>query len=62
MKRWTVYFFKSSPPGQNGCLFADDIFTCIFVNEKFWISVKISMKFVPKGPIDNKPALVQVMA
>ena len=25
----------------------------------FWI--KISLKFVPKGPIDNKSALVQVM-
>ena len=27
-----------------------------------WISIKISLKFVPKGPINNIPALVQVMA
>ena len=30
----------------------------IFVNERFCIVIRISMKFVPKGPIDNKPALV----
>ena len=33
----------------------------MFVNEHFWIMIKISLNFVPKGPIDNKPALVQVM-
>ena len=27
-------YFYSYPPGQNGPRFADDIFTCIFVNEK----------------------------
>ena len=37
---------------------ADDIFRCIFVNEKFCILIEISLKFVPKGPIDNNPALV----
>ena len=31
---------------------------CIFVNEKFCIFIKISQKFVPKGPIDNNPASV----
>ena len=46
------------PPGQNGRYFADNIFRCIFMNEKFCISIKISLKFVPKGPIDNNPALV----
>ena len=50
--------FHSSPPGQNGCHFTDDTFRCIFVNEKFCILIKISKKFVPKGPIDNIPALV----
>ena len=53
---------NSSPPGQNGRHFADDIFRCIFVNENFYILVKISLKFVPKGPIDNNPALVEIMA
>ena len=51
-------FANSSPPGQNGRHFADDIFGCIFMNEKFCILIKISLKFVPKGPIDNNPALV----
>ena len=38
--------------------FAEDIFSCIFVNEKFWIVIKISLNFVPNGPIDNNLALV----
>ena len=49
-------------PRQIGDLFADVIFTYIFMNEKFCISIQISLKFVPKGPINNKSALVQVMA
>ena len=32
------------------------------LNENVWISIKISLKFVPKGPINNIPALVQIMA
>ena len=31
-------------------------------SEKFCILIKISPKFVPKGLIDNNPALVQIMA
>ena len=42
--------------------FADDIFKCIFVNENVWISLKISLKFVPKFRIHNIPALVKIMA
>ena len=38
-----------------------DIFKCIFLNENVWISIKISLKFVPKGLINNIPALVQIM-
>ena len=49
-------------PRQNGHHFADDIFKCIFLNESIWISIEISLKFVPKGPINNIPALVQIMA
>ena len=37
---------------------ADDISKCIFLNENVWFPVKISPKFVPKGPINNIPALV----
>ena len=42
--------------------FADDIFKCIFLNENVWIWIKISMKFISKGPIYNISALVQIMA
>ena len=39
-------YFNSSPPGQNGCHFADDIFKCILMNKKFCISIQISLKFI----------------
>ena len=45
-------------PLPNGRYFTDDVFGFIFVFEKFCILIQISMKFVPKGPIDNNPALV----
>ena len=35
---------------------------CIFLNENVWISLKIPLKFVPRGPFNNIPALVQIMA
>ena len=53
---------NSFPLGQNGRHFPDDSFKHIFMNEKFFILIRISLKFVPTGPIDNKPALVQLMA
>ena len=59
--RWCMKF-NSSPPGHHGRHFADNIFRCISVNEKFCILIQISLEFVPKGPIDNNAALVQVMA
>ena len=49
-------------PRQNGRHFPDDIFKCIFLNENVWIPIQISLKFVPMGPINNIPALVQIMA
>ena len=39
-----------------------DIFKHIFFNVNVWISINISLKFVPKGPINNIPTLVQIMA
>ena len=47
---------------QNGCHFPDNSFTWIFLNENIWISIEVSLKFVPKDPINNIPALVQIMA
>ena len=36
----------------------DIIFKSISLNEKFCMLIKISLKFVPKIPIDNNPASV----
>ena len=55
-------WFNTLRPRQNGRRFADDTFKRIFLNENVRISIKISLKFVPKGPINNIPALVQIMA
>ena len=43
-------------------ILADDISNCIFLNEKFCIFIKFSLKFAPKGPVDNNHELIQVMA
>ena len=50
--------FNTLRPRQNERHFADDIFKCIFLIENVWIPIKILLKFVPMGPIDNIPALV----
>ena len=49
-------------PRQNGRQIPDHIFKWIFLNENIWISINITLKFVPKGSINNIPALVQIMA
>ena len=54
--------FNTLRPRRNEQHFADDIFKHIFFNENVWILIKISLKFVPKGPINNIPTLVQIMA
>ena len=54
--------FKTLSPRQYGRHFPGDILKCIFLNENIRISIKISMKFVAKGPINNIPPLVQIMA
>ena len=57
-----VYKFNALRLRQNGHQLPDDILKCIFLNENVWISIKISLKFVPKGPINSIPSLVQIMA
>ena len=49
-------------PRQDGHHFLDDILKYIFLNENIKILIKISLKFVSKGSINNIPALVQIMA
>ena len=49
-------------PRQDGRHSADNIFICIFFNEYCCILIEFPLKYVRKGPIDNNPALVQIMA
>ena len=46
---------------KNGSQFKD-IFRCIFLYENLRSLIRISLNFVPNGPINNKLALVQMMA
>ena len=59
LKQHRIGMINTLWPRQN---FADDTFKCIFLHENDRISIKISLKFVPKVPINNIPALVQIMA
>ena len=56
---WDV---NSLRPKKNGRRFTDDIFKRIFLTENVRISIKVSLKFIPKCPINNNPALVLIMA
>ena len=58
LSRWV----NSLRPRQNGRRFADDTCKRIFFYENARISLKISLKFVPKVRINIIPALVQIMA
>ena len=53
---------NSLRPRPNRRHFADAIFKRIFLNENVRISIEISLEFVPRGQINNIPALVQIMA
>ena len=38
------------------------MFSNVFLDESVWISIKITLKFVPKDPINNTPTLFLIMA
>ena len=59
---WGMYALTHFPLDNMAAILADDIFRCISLNENDRIPIQISLKFVPRSLIDNKPALVQVMA
>ena len=59
---WFMTYVNTFRPRQNARYFPDDIFMCVFLNKNVWISIKISLKLVPWGPINNISALVQIMA
>ena len=43
---------------MNGHQIGEDLFKCISSKEKFDMSIPISLKFIPKGPIYNELTLV----
>ena len=61
-KRLPYHLVNSLRPRSNRRHFADDMFKCISLIENVSILIQISLKFVPMGPINNIPALVQIMA
>ena len=57
-----MFVINTLRPRQDGRHYPDDISKCIFFNENTWILIRSSLKFVPNGPINKIPALVQIMA
>ena len=55
-----LFVFNTLRPRQNVRHFPDDIFKSIFMNKNVWISINMSLKFVPKRTIIS--ALFQIMA
>ena len=47
---------------QMAAIYLATCLECTYLKENIWISIKISLKFVRKGPINNIPALAQIMA
>ena len=56
-----TYRINLFPLDKIAAILADDNFKCIYFNENGRIPIRISLKFVPMIPIDDKPALVWVM-
>ena len=57
----SVNMINTLRPRQNGRHFAYGTFKRIFLNENGRLSIEISLKLVPKDPINNIPALIQIM-
>ena len=48
-------------PRQEAAIF-QTTFSNDFLNENIYLSIEISFRFVPRSPVNNTPALVQIMA
>ena len=62
LSRFPLQAPNTSRPRQNGRHFPDNIFKCIFLNENVQFAIKISLKSVPNGTINNITELVQMIA
>ena len=57
---WSAFYhihFNTLRPKQTCRQFANDIFKCILLNKNVWISLKISLKFVPEVWINNNSSI-----
>ena len=54
--------FNILRPRKNSRHFANEILKYIFLYENIWILIKIPLRYVHTGPINNIPTLVQIMA
>ena len=59
---YELLWINTLRPSRNGHHFPDDISKRAFLYENARILIKISLNFVPRGPINNISALVQIMA
>ena len=59
---YTASVLTHLPLDKMATILADNNFKCIFLNENDRILIQIWLKFVPRNPADNNPALVYVMA
>ena len=57
-----IVLINTLRPIQNSRHFADNTYKRIFLNETARISIKISLKFVSKGPVNDNSALVRILA
>ena len=57
---WLLFIHALTHWGRDkiAAIYTGDIFKCIFLNENIRITLKISLEFVPKAPVNNNPALV----
>ena len=58
-QRWFIITLRTQ---QNGRHFADDIYKSMILNGNCRILILNSLKYAHKGPVNNKPALVQIRA
>ena len=59
MGQTDLHLQYSNIGAETKCL--DNILAYIILNENVYISINMSLKFVPWGPINNIPALIQIM-
>ena len=60
---WIIHLYLAAilahlPLDKIATIYVDNMFSGIFMNETLCNLIKISLKFVPKGPVDNSPTLV----